>query len=625
MLFYYLKLNVIFGKFDKYLSDRLLFLYVLMLSIVICCCVGCGDTADSSRTDEKVLYTTPGGKINTLDPALSADLTSSNMIGVLYDTLLQYNYTRRPYVLEASMLELMPEADAKVMNYHFTLRKDLFFTADKCFGKNVDGTFKKRQITAKDVEFSLLRIADERLHSSGYWLFRNKIIGMSEFRKESSNLKAGDNSIYDKGCKGIEVIDKYNFIIHLSRPDPRFLYGLAMPYTGIVAREAVEYYGEDFSEHPVGSGPFILKEWERNYKIEFIRNPDFRKELFADAESAADKTSRLPLLDRVVAYQIVQPLSSWLLFLQGNLDLSALDKDNFDAVVTDDLQLIPALRKRGIEMMRIPKFQIYYIGFCFSDPVVGDNLELRKAISLAYDVQKRVKIYNYSIFPAQGPIPHGVAGNNADFKNSYSAYNLEKAKEHLRKAGYPNGIDPRTGKHLTLTFDIGGSSSASRQIAELFAEDMNKIGIKIKPVLNNWPRFLQKSAKGDMQLYKVSWIGDYPDAENFLQLFYGPNAGSCNRSHYREKVYDSMFEEIMPMKDSPARTEKYEKMVQFLAEQCPWIFAYYPISYRLRHAWVENYIPHDFCFSRWKYLSVDNSKRKKMKKDFKPLELNELR
>ena len=567
---------------------RLITGFILVLLIFTS---GCREAKSGDNANERTLFTTPGGKINTLDPALSADLASSYMVGAVYDTLLQYNYLKRPYTLEPSMLKEMPKSDKKMMNYHFTLRDDLYFTPDKCFGINPDGTLKKRKITAKDVEFTFLRIADERLHSPGYWLFRDKIRGIGKFRKKSADCKDGDNSIYNEGCAGIKVIDEHHLIVELAKPDPRFLYGLAMPYLGIVAREAIEYYGEDFSEHPVGSGPFILKEWERNYKIEFVRNPDFRKEYFVDATNFADKRRKLPLLDRVVAYQIAQPLSSWLMFLQGNIDLSALDKDSFDAVVTDDLKLIPALKKRGIKMLRVPKFRIHYIGFCFTDPLIANNVELRKAISLAYNVQKRVTLFNHRVLPAHGPIPYGVAGNNPDFKNPYSEFNIEKARQYMVKAGYPDGIDPKTGKKLELTFDIGGTSSTHRQIAELFAEDMIKIGIKIKPVLNNWPRFLQKSAKGDMQIYKVSWIGDYPDAENFLQLFYGPNSGSCNRSYYRDKKFDSMFEEIKPMGDTPERTAKYEKMVEYLAEQCPWIFAYYPISYRLIHCWVEN-TPH---------------------------------
>ena len=586
--------------------------------------VGCGENLSTS-VSENVLYTTPGGRINTLDPALSADLTSGNMIGELYDTLLEYNYTERPYRLQVSMLATMPKVSSDLKHYTFTLRDDLFFQPDKCFGLDENNKPLKRKITSKDIKFSFLRIGDSRLHSSGYWLIRGKVKGVGEFRKESARLKPYDFSIYDKHCDGIEIVDDHTFTIHLTKPDPRFLYGLAMPYMSIVPREAVEYYNGDFSEHPVGSGPFMLKYWQRNYKIEFVRNPDYRKEFFPDAESEQDRFKRLPLLDRVVCYQINEPISSWLLFLQGNLDLSAVDKDSFEAIVTDKLELIPALKKRGIKMMRIPAFKIHYIGFCFSDPILADNLNLRKAISLAYHVQKRVKIWNNQIAPANGPIPSGVAGYDKNFKNPYSTFNLDLAKEYLKKAGYPNGIDSKTGKQLVLTLDIGGTASQHRQVAELFVEDMEQLGLKIVPSLNNWPRFLQKSAKGEVQLYSVSWIGDYPDAENFLQLFYGPNAGSCNRSYYQDPIFDKMYNEIKTMPDSTTRTAKYAKMAEYLTTQCPWIFSHYPISYRLKHAWVDNYIPHDFCFSRWKYLAIDQKKREKNKRNFKPMTLKDLR
>ena len=600
----------------KYIT-LLIFLSLLFL-------VGCGEDLSDSASGN-VLYTTPGGKINTLDPALCADLTSANMVGELYDTLLEYNYTKRPYTLQPSMLAEMPQISDDMRNYKFRLRDDLYFQADRCFGLDSAHRAKRRKVTSEDVVFSILRLADSRLHSSGYWLIRDKIKGISAFHEASGELKRWDFSIYDKGYEGIEIIDDLNFIIHLDKQDPRFLYALAMPYMSVVPREAVEYYRDNFSEHPVGSGPFILKLWQRNYKIEFLRNPDFRKEFFVDAEDEKDRLKKLPLLDRVVCYQINESISSWLLFLQGNLDLSAVDKDSFEAIVTDDLKLIPALKKRGIKMMRIPAFQIHYIGFCFTDPLLADNLNLRKAISLAYNVNKRVKIWNNQISPANGPIPSGVPGYDPSFKNPYAQFDLKLAKEYLKKAGFPNGIDPKTGKHLTLTLDIGGTASLHRQVAELFVDDMEKLGIKIIPSLNNWPRFLQKSAKGEVQLYSVSWVGDYPDAENFLQLFYGPNSGSCNRSYYRDPKFDKMYDQIKTMPDSQERTAKYAEMAEYLTEQCPWIFSHYPISYRLKHSWVKNYFPHDFCFSRWKYLSINNKQRITMKRNFKPMKLEDLR
>jgi len=250
---------------------------------------------------------------------------------------------------------------------------------------------------------------------------------------------------------------------------------------------------------------------------------------------------------------------------------------------------------------------------------------VRKAISLAYNVDNIRVHYNNQMIPAEGPIPPGVAGNDSKFKNPYSRYNLELAREYMRKAGYPGGIDPAAGEPLSLTYDQNGNSSAYRQLAELMIKDMAKIGIKIVPQLNNKPRFFQKLRKGKFQLFRLSWIGDYPDAENFLQLFYSKNAGSCNRAFFRDAEFDRMFEEIIPMPDSPERTRKYKKMVKYLSSKCPWIFESFAVSYQLNHDWLQNFIPHDFAFSRWKYLNIDAVKRSRMKKNFKPLSFKELR
>ena len=595
------------------------FKYAILLSMIIIS--GCNDKL-SDKNSERVLYNSSGGKLNTLDPILASDLVSRDMVAEFYDTLVQYDYVARPYELRPSMLSEMPIINETITTYTFSLRDDLFFVDDECFTQKIPA---ERKITSQDIIFSLLRLADARNHSPGYWTIRGKIKGVDTFREKSLTYKPGDFSLYDTKIEGFEIISPTKFSIHLTKPDPRLLYMLAMPYASVVSRTAAEYYGSQFMEHPVGSGPFKLSKWRRSHSIELVRNKTYREEYFAHAATPSDRTQRLPLVDRVTCYLVDQPLSSWLMFLKGEMDLSSLDKDNFDAVVTKDLKLIPVLAQRDIQMIQLPEFQINYIGFCFSDPVVGKNLNLRKAISLAYDVGLRVKHFNYRLVPAHGPIPPGVPGYDPKTLNTYSELNIEQAKKYLTAAGYPDGIDPATGQALELSFDLGSTSSQSRQLAELFANDMKKIGILIKPSLNNKSRFKQKLRKGDMQIFKYSWVGDYPDAENFLQLFYGPNAGGCNRASYRNEVFDKMYEPIISMQDSPQRTVQYKEMSKYLATQCPWIFESFPISYRLTHSWLENYIPHDFAFSRWKYLSINTSKRTAEKKGFTPLSMQDLR
>ena len=588
----------------------------LLLSAAL---AGCSpsDDADPPQT----IYLANGGRVKTLDPALAEDLASRNMVAAIYDTLLQYDYTARPYRLIPSMLQEMPQWNADLTSCTFTLRDDLYFTADPCFGAAGPAA---RKITSGDVVYSLLRIADGRTYSPVFWMFRGKITGIDAFREKTLNQAADDFSAYDAGIPGLEILDDRRFVIHLDQPDPRFLYNLAIPYAAVVSRRAVEFYGEKFAEHPVGSGPFRLQDWLRDYRLVLDRNPDYRLEYYPLAADPADREKALPLSDRIVVYNIKQPLTAWLLFLQGNLDMSKLDKDNFDIVVGGGRQLAPALVARGVELLRAPEFEIQYVGFNFTDPVLGKNLWLRRAIAAAYNIAGRVEYSNYQMLPTQGPVPPGVAGCDPDWQNPYQQYDLEKARHYLQLAGYPGGVDPATGEPLTLSFDQNGNSALHRQMGEMMVSDMAKIGIRITANLNNSPRFFQKLRQGQMQLFRLSWIGDYPDAENFLQLFYSPNAGGSNRTFFRDPEFDRQFEAILKLPDGPERTERYETMVRYLAGQNPWIFETLPLSYQLKYRWLENFELHDFAFNRWKYLAVDAEARAAAKKTFRPLSFREL-
>ena len=596
-------------------------LLILCTTVFAIILSGCTREKSADEPMERHVYAGLSKRVTTLDPALAADSTSQYVAAALYDTLLQYEYRPGEYTLIPSMLEKMPEVNPDQTELLCTLRKDLYFQESPAFA----GLSKEaRHITSRDVVFSMLRLADARLQSPGYWVVRDRILGIEDFYKATEKAPAGDYSVYDAPCPGFEILDDYHFKIHLSSPNPRMLYSLALPYCSVVSRRALEYFGSDFQDHPCGSGPFSLELWEKDYQMVLKANPDFREEYYSWAETPDETRRKLPLSEKITIYFVKQPLSSWLMFLQGELDFYALDGDNFEAVVSDSLQLSPALLKRGISMLQAPELQTNYIGFNFADPLLAENADLRRAISLAFDKDLRVIHSGGRFVPASGPIPPGTPGYVAD-PGKFGRKNLDLAREYLRKAGYPDGIDPETGEPLTLTFDQTGSGTLYTQIAELLSEDMSKIGIRIRPEFNTRPRFLQKVRNGSTQLFRFSWTGDYPDGENFLQLFYGPNAGSCNRVLYRDPAYDAMYEEILSMPDSPERTAKYEAMSRYLMDQCPWIFETYTMAFVLKHAWMHNYMPHDFAFNRWKYLSVDPEKRMLDRKNFKPLSMSELR
>jgi len=589
-----------------------------VLSAVLLALSACGPAPE--KRGGRILKISPGKKIATLDPALAADTASQYMVTAFYDTPLQYSYTKRPYVLEPSMLESMPVPSPDRRTWRCRLRKDLLFQPAKCFPDR-----KSRIVTADDMIFSILRLADPRVRSTGWWLIRGRIKGIETFRELAAKAPKDDLSVYDQGCDGLRKIDDLTFEIELNRPDPRFLYAMAMPYFAAVSRRAVQYYGQDFADYPVGSGPFVMTEWSRDYIIRMKRYNEFREEYFADADDPADRKRRLPLLDGMDCYLVKQPLASWLMFLQGELDYCALDGENFDAVVNERKELSPALRKRKIRLTAAPEFQINYIGFHFADPVLGNNLALRRAISLAFDKELRARITNGRLQPVYGPLPPGTDGYDPAFRGDYGVKDLDRARKLMKQAGYPDGIDPRTGQPLTISFDQAGSDTFYRQTAELLAADLKQIGIELKPEFSNRSRFFQKLASGQAQLFRLSWTGDYPDAENFFQLFYGPNAESCNRVFFRNAEFDRLYEEIRDMEPSPLRTKKYREMTRKITALCPWIFETQPVAYMLTHCWMGNYLPHDFGFHRWKYFSVDPQMRARVKKSFTPLSMKEMR
>ena len=605
-------------------SDRkklILTIVFAVVAVVLLWILYGGEHKDGSASPGVILYTADGERVKTLDPVLASDLASSNIVTTVFDTLLQYDYIKRPYILKPSMLETMPEVKDNYKRYIFTLRDDLYFHPDRCFR---DNDLEDRRVTSDDVIFSILRLADARLHSSAYWLVRGKIAGIDNFRTMTLDASEDDYSVYDVEIAGLRKLNDRQFEICLEQPDPRFLYILAMPGSAVVSRKAVEYYGDGFAENPVGSGPFMLKEWLRDHHIIFDRYPDFREEYFPEAEKESDRTRKLPLADRLVCYSIRQPLTCWMLFLQGKLDISRLDKDNLDVVLSKSGTIAPALIARGIELMRQPGFEIQYIGYNFDDAKLGKNIALRRAINLAFNLDSRIAHSNQQMAPAPGPLPPGVAGFDPEMQNKYNRYDVEAAKEQMILAGYPDGIDPETGAPLKLTFDLNGNSPMHRQLGEMMAGDLKKIGIELEYRLNNSPRFFQKLRQSEMQLFRLSWAGDYPDAENFLQLFYSGNAGGSNRVNFRDAEFDRMFETILPMADSPERTAIYKKMVALLMEKQPWIFESYPIRFRLKYPWMQNYRECDFDFVRWKYLSCDPDMRRKMVKEFKPLSFSEL-
>ncbi len=538
-------------------------------------------------------------RVSSMDPAMAASLYAARAVQLAYETLLEFDYAARPYRLVPGLSESLPEVQSNGLVYVFRIHPEARFQPDLCFGVGAGGAARGRPVVAGDVIFALKRLADRRVASPGAWLVEDTIAGMRTFADASVQGSATD---YAMEVAGLRALDARTVRIELTRTMHQFIWYMAMAYTAVVPREAVEFYGDDFGGHAVGTGPYRLAGWRRNHQMIFERDAGWRG-WDAGSGKSGDGAGARPF-DKVV-YRVIDDASTqWLCFLAGELDfLGEIARDNWDAVIGADGALISGLRKRGISLYSMPALEVAYVGINMEDPVLGGNRALRQALNCAFDSEAWVRFLNNQVLPCDGPVPPGIEGR-LESPFPYAS-NIEKAKELLRVAGYPDGVDPRTGRRLELTLDLGRTSQDIRESTELLVAFYERAGIALKPQYHNWPTFLRRVSGRQSQMFRIGWVGDYPDAENFLQLFYGKNISpGPNRTNFVDPGFDRLYEAACSASGAVERSRYWAEAQSLVREECPWIFLHFRRAYSLCQARVLNYVPSDFPYGTEKYLRV---------------------
>jgi len=590
----------------------------LALAIVVIAFTSCTTKTDSNPN---VLNLATSQKIKGMDPALAQDKYSSDEIVKVYEGLLQFHPLKRPYVLEPLLAEALPIVSKDKLKYTFKIRKGVRFHDDKAFPEG-----KGREVTAKDFEYSLKRLADPKVQSTGWWLLENRVKDLDEWRKKITDSKEPTN--YDELVEGLKAIDSHTLQIELKAPFPQFLYALAMPYSMVVAKEVVDHYKAEFINHAVGTGPFTLETYKPNEVLVYKKNSNYWDAVYPSEGEPGDQEKgllddagkKLPLVDGINVRVIVEEQPLWLHFLRGEIDSSGIPKDSFGKAVRpkdsskpltyDNLALSDELQSKGIDLSTAVNMDFTYTAFNTQSvdfPQLKEK-KVRQAISLALDDKESIqKFYNGMATSAQTPIPPGVNGYDPEFKNPYRTGDLDKARKLLADAGYPGGKG-----FPVLPYDTV-SSATSRQMADYVVKQLDQIGIKVSINSSTWPQLLERVQNRQTQLWGIAWGADYPDAENFLQLFYGPNSqpGGMNGSYYQNKEFDKIFEKARVMEDSPARTELYKKLGRMIAEDAPVIMGLHRIAVGLRHPWIKNAKHDEFSMNRAKYLRIDLDVKKK--------------
>ena len=557
------------------------------------------------------------------DPMKVYDRYSVGILENLFDTLLTYDWLARPVKLVPQVVESVPEPEENGTRYTFRLRHGIYFADDPVFNG------QRRELVAKDIEYGIRRFRDPANRSPYEWLFENKILGLDELAEKAKKTGRFD---YDTPIEGLKILDRYTIQFRLKSADFNFLYFMAMPNVVPVAREVIEKYQDDTMGHPVGTGPYILKEWTRRSKIVLERNPGYRGHMlsteFADPNDSWDRAAikalagkTLPLIDRVEIYPIEQEQPRYLAFV--NLEHDLLEETPFEYLeqILPNGKLAPNMVKRGASVFRDEQMEVTYDMFNMEDPLIGGyspaRIALRRALVLAHDRGQEIDIIRRKqAIPAQSLVPPGVVGYDPGFQSgNYLDYHLSRAKALLDMYGYidrdGDGIrESPDGKPLILTYKFNSGMQDQRQLAELWAKSLAEVGIKVETVEAQFADLLKDKRFGKFQMASAAWVADYPDAQNFLQLFYGPNIDQSNDARFKLPEYDRLYDKAVSLPDSPERNQLYREMSRVLLSYAPSRFGVHRIFNHFIYPWVKGYKKHPILFTSFKYLDIDVAAQK---------------
>jgi len=487
--------------------------------------LSCNNSTPDSRGNQVFRYN-EHKNIGSLDPAFAKDNADISAINQLFNGLVQMDSMMTVTPSIASSWQI--SEDAKV--YTFQLRKDVYFHTHQLFG-----AAQTRTVTANDFVFSFDRLKNPQLAAPGAWVLQN--------------------------VERYKAINSHSFQITLKTPFPAFLGLLTMKYCSVVPKEIVNHYGTDFRSNPIGTGPFKFKRWEENIKLIFRKN-----ERYFETTKSGEK---LPHLEAVAITFLADKQSEFLQFVQGNIDyITGLDASYKDDILQADGTLKPRYAP-SIKMLRAPYLNTEYLGFYLdSEEPEYQNKQIRQALNYGFDRKKMMTYLRNGIgIPALGGfIPQGLPGHNEQLGYSYQP---EKAKELIEAYKTESGNQKPT---ITLT-----TTSNYLSFSEFIQRELQSIGLTIK--IEVIPPSSLKSAKsnGKIDLFRASWVADYPDAQNYLSLFYSANfaPNGPNYTHFKDEQFDTWYTQALLETNQATRVDLYKKMDALVIEKAPVVVLFY--------------------------------------------------
>ncbi len=559
----------------------------------------------------------------SLDPAKVNDLYSRILTPHMFEGLYTYDHLARPVKIKPLTAAAMPEHSDDYRVWTARVRPGIYFAADPAFKG------KKRELVAQDYVYAWKRFADPA-NKSPVWsgMETEGYIGLPEVRQRALDEKKPFD--YDKEIDGVRALDRYTIRFMLKEPRPRFIETLAGgDLYGAVAREVIEFYGNDSESHPVGTGPFKLAQWRRSSLIVFERNPEFREMLY-DAEPAADdvegqalvarfKGRRLPMVDRVEISIIEEEQPRWLSFVTGEADVAYRVGYQFAPQAMPNGKVAPNLAKQGVKGYPVIEAAGNFYLFNMDDPVVGGytpaQVALRRAFSLGLDSQTIINYaYNGLGTLAQGPTLPNTQAYDPKFKTECSEYNPAKANALLDLYGFADrdgdGWRKRPDGSPLLFRVQTQSQQRDRKIAEVMTKNMKTLGIRVQSIVAQWPENLKQTRAGNYQIWSLGLSAAAPDSAGSYARYDSRQIGGQNMSRVRLPELDALYDRLQILPDGPERLVTFRQAENLAIAYMPYKFTLNRVSLDMTQGHLVGYRRTVFWQDWWQFVDIDPTARK---------------
>ena len=582
--------------------------------------------AQAADAPKKILKVAFRSAETGFDPAMISDLYSRTVTPHIFEALYSYDHLARPAKIKPLTAIGMPEVSADFRTWTIRIQPGIYFADDPAF-KGV-----KREMVAQDYVYAIQRIADPANKSQLWsWVETFGLVGLIELRKEA--LEARKPFDYGRTIEGVRALDRHTIQFKLTESRPRFLSSIAgSDLLGAQAREVVEFYGDTIAEHPVGTGPFRLKQWRRSSLIVLERSPDYRDVRY-DAEPAADdaegqallarfKGRKLPMIDEVQISIIEEAQPFWLSFLNGQLDAIAGQTGSvpgeFISQAMPNGKLAPFLAKRGIQARRQVNSDSGLVYYNMEDPVVGgytpEKIALRRALNLAQDLEREIRVVRRGqAIPAQSPVSPNLYGYDAAFKSENSDYDPARAKALLDLYGYVDRDgdgwrDLPDGKPLVIVRSTL-PEQLYREFDTLWKKSLDAIGVRTTFQTAKFAEQLKAARAGKLQVWSLASSAADPDGQGAFQRFHGPQAGGQNLARFKNAEFDAIYDKMETLPDGPERLELFRRAKAIAVAYAPYKNTVHRISTDMLQPWVIGFRRPLFWQEWWHMVDIDLAKR----------------